>query len=269
MATFELVTPQWLASNSHQPALVVIDARSAADYWQGHIPAARHFDPALLALVRTDAGSLARFQALLTWALSSLGISAQSQVVVVGAQNDTPAAKVAWALAYAGVARIALLDGGQAAWQGELAQAAPQWAPVSYTLDPQSAYLATAQDVLAAAQGGGIVLDARTREEFDGQRSNAGRKGRVPNARFWDSRHELGENGLFAPSAAVSGQAAQAGAQPDNPSIVYCGGGGRASRTFLALQLAGHPAAVYPASWLEWGVDTQYPVQEAAPQAAS
>lgn len=264
MAVFDLVTPEQWGSHAQADAHVIVDARAAADYWQGHIPASRHLDPAVLALVRTDAASLSRFQALLVWVLSSLGITRTTPVVVVGGQNDTPSAKVAWALAYAGLERVTLLDGGLAGWTGELTQGVAPWAAVPFEPDFQTAYLASAQDVLAATQDGSLVLDARSREEFEGRRSNAARQGRVPGAVFWDASHDLDGAGRYADAASVARQAQAAGARQDQPALVYCGGGGRAARAFVALQLAGQAASVYPASWLEWGNDPQYPVQSTA-----
>jgi thiosulfate/3-mercaptopyruvate sulfurtransferase len=222
-------------------------------------------DPSLFSVPRTDAPALARLHAILAWSIPALGISRGSHVVVTGSQNDTNAARVAWALAYAGVAHIALLDGGIDAWTGQRVTAAPAVTATAFALDPQSSYLATAEEVLAAAQGGGArVLDARTKEEYAGQRSNAGRVGRVPGARFWDARHELAADGRYAPAAQLA-PAIKDVVDAGERAIIYCGGGGRAARAFVALQLAGHAgAAVYPASWNEWGTSDKYPVETAA-----
>jgi len=283
MAIFELATPDWLAQHLGQDQVVLLDTRAAADYWAGHIPGARHVDPSLYAIPRTDAPALARLQAVLGWSLSALGITPDSRVVVTGGQNDTNAARVAWALAYAGVGHIVLLDGGVGAWTGALTTAAPAVTATAYTVVPQSAYLATADEVLAAAQagaqarsgaqtvkstqvpaGGVRVIDARSREEYAGKRSNAGRTGRVPGARFWDTSLELAADGRFAAAQALA-PAVKDVVAADERAIVYCGGGGRAARTFIALQLAGHTgAAVYPASWNEWGTSDKYPVDTAA-----
>jgi thiosulfate/3-mercaptopyruvate sulfurtransferase len=265
MAIFELATADWLAKNIEQGDVVLIDTRPAAEYWSGHIPGARHIDPSLFAIPRTDAPSLARLHAILAWSLSALGVSQHARVVIAGAQNDTNAARVAWALAYAGVRRIALLDGGVDAWPGERVIAAPAVTATAYTLDLQASYLATAQEVLAATQGSGArVIDARTKEEYTGQRSNAGRTGRVPGARFWDASRELAADGRYAAAAQLA-PAVKDIVAADERAIVYCGGGGRAARTFIALQLAGHTGtAVYPASWNEWGTSDQYPVETAA-----
>ncbi|OWT77130.1 MULTISPECIES: sulfurtransferase [unclassified Achromobacter] len=295
MAIFELATPDWLAQHLGQDQVVLLDTRPAAEYWAGHIPGARHVEPSLYAIARSDAPALARLQVVLAWSLSALGITPDSRVVVTGALNDTNAARVAWALAYAGVGHIALLDGGVGAWTGALTTAPPAVTATAFTVVPQSAYLATADEVLAAVQasaqagsgaltstqtqtstqpqtvtqiqapaGGVRVIDARSREEYAGKRSNAGRSGRVPGARFWDTNLELAADGRFAAAQALA-PAVKDVVAADERAIVYCGGGGRAARTFIALQLAGHTgAAVYPASWNEWGTSDKYPVDTAA-----
>jgi thiosulfate/3-mercaptopyruvate sulfurtransferase len=264
MATFELATPASLTNIIGQAELALIDTRPAGDYWSGHIPEARHLDPSLFAMPRTDAPSLARLHAVLAWSLSALGIAQETRVVVAGAQNDVNAARAAWALAYAGVRRIALLDGGVEAWKGERVTAAPAVTATAFALDPQAAYLATAEEVLVASQQGGArILDARTREEYAGERSNAGRTGRVPGARFWDTGRELAADGGYADPRQLA-NALDGLVALDERAILYCGGGGRAARAFIALQLAGYRgAAVYPASWNEWGTSDRYPVEKA------
>lgn len=262
MTVFGLAKADEVLQQSQEQGAVVIDARGAKDYWAGHLPGARHVDPALLSLTRTDEGSLDRFNALLAWVSASLGISRASPVVVAGAQNEANAARVVWALAYAGIEHVSLLDGGIKAWRGELTTTAPAIAPTQFELRPNSAYLASAEDVVAAslAESGSVVLDAREWDDYAGKRSNARRAGRVPRARFWDARQELADDGSFAGTAQLEQAAAQV-TRPADRTIVYCGGGGRAARSFLALQLAGHRnVAVYPASWNEWGNVETFPV---------
>ena len=113
MTSFTLVAPE--PANLSDTDAVLIDTRPAAEYWPAHLPGARHLDPSLLALQRTDGPSIARFQALLTWSLSALGIGTDSRVLIYGAAAEVNVSRVAWALGYAGVAHIRLLDGGLAA----------------------------------------------------------------------------------------------------------------------------------------------------------
>lgn len=249
-------------------SLLLLDTRFAADYWAGHLPGARHLDPALLVLQRTDRPSIERFHGQLAWILSTLGIGTESRVVVHGAANEVGVSRVAWALGYAGIAEVALLDGGlQALHAPGLTTEAPAIHPRAFHLQPAAGWLATADDVLALQRDGGVVLDAREREEYVGLRSNARRHGRIPGAQHWDTARELDHRGRFRSAFEVAADAARL-ARPEQPVIAYCGGGGRAARTFVALRLAGHRhAAVYPASWNEWGNQDHLPVASGEPQA--
>lgn len=271
MTHYALANEAWLSQNHRADDLVVIDTRAAANYWAGHLEHARHLDAALLTLQRTDAASIARFQALLGWTLSTLGIDHQSRVLVYGAANEVSVSRVAWALGYAGVEQIFLLDGGLAALQSPvLTQHAPTVAARSFTLRPVEAFLATADEALAISNGqasASVLVDAREHDEFIGLRSNARRHGRIPGAQPWDARRELDADGRFQAAPAIAQDAARI-ARAGDRLVAYCGGGGRAARTFVALQLAGRTqAAVYPASWNEWGNQETLPIASGEAQA--
>ncbi|HEY9237673.1 MAG TPA: rhodanese-like domain-containing protein [Burkholderiaceae bacterium] len=261
MTSFTLVAPDPANLSVGDP--ILIDTRPATDYWAGHLAGARHLDPALLALQRTDNASIIRFQALLAWSLSTLGIGTR-KVLVYGAAAEVNVSRVAWALGYAGVADIALLDGGLAALGNvPLTTEAPVVHAAPFRLQPVASFLATAEQAQAAgdSQQAGRLVDAREHDEYVGLRSNARRNGRIPGAAFWDTRKEIDARGQFRPAHEL-GQDFAGLAGHDQPLVAYCGGGGRAARTFVALQLAGYTqAAVYPASWNEWGNLDNLPIE--------
>jgi len=273
MTHFALVGPEWLEKPHDEDDVVLIDTRPAGDYWAGHLAGARHIEPTLLSMQRTDAASISRFQALLSWTLSSVGVDSTSLVLVYGAANEVNVSRVAWALGYAGVERVIVLDGGLAALgaTAALTQAAPAVQTKQFTVQPVGSLLATAAQAGAAGRGegehDGVLVDTRERDEFVGQRSNAKRDGRIPGANFWDTRQELDAAGRFRPAAALVQDFAKiAGA--DERIVAYCGGGGRSARTFLALQVAGYTnVAVYPASWNEWGNSDELPIAAGEPVA--
>jgi thiosulfate/3-mercaptopyruvate sulfurtransferase len=249
MPHFSLIAADRFAAFVDTDAAVVIDSRPAADYWRGHLPGARHLDAALVALPRTDAASLARFQALLGFTLSSLGVGHASQVLVYGAANEVNVSRLAWALAYAGVEHVALLDGGlKALADAALTTEAPLVRATPFVPKPVTGLLATEEQV-ARAGTDVTLIDARERDEFLGLKSNARRHGRIPGARHWDASGELDAQGRLQAPAALAELGRESLA-----SIVYCGGGGRAARTLVAMHLAGRrDVAVYPGSWNEWG----------------
>lgn len=253
--TIEKITVEALASalDTSTATPVVLDVRAEADYKQGHIPGALHVDPLVFGMPYSDPRSLAQYKVVVRFVVSRLGIQLDSSVVVVGAANEANAARVVWALAYAGVRRVAVLDKGYTVWAGALSQDVPAVQASSFTPDFQEQYLTTAQSLVQATSH--QVLDAREWADFAGHRSSAKRAGRIPGAKFWDTASELdAEGGLSVPAAHELPQS--------NKTVVYCGGGGRAARTFLTLQLAGHTqSSVYPSSWGEWGNDSLLPIE--------
>ncbi|NUZ07876.1 sulfurtransferase [Piscinibacter koreensis] len=270
MTHYALADEGWLARHHDANDLILIDARPAADYWAGHLEQARHLDPTLLVLQRTDAASIERFQNLLAWLLSTLGIERSSRVLVYGRSNEVNVSRVAWALGYAGVEHVVLLDGGLSMLgEPSLVRDAPAVGARRFALEPVTRFLASAHDVLSVATGErtrSVIVDARQAEEFVGRQSNARRRGRIPGAVHWDASREVDARGLFRQAPALADDVARI-AGSDDRVVAYCGGGGRAARTFVALQLAGHSrVAVYPASWNEWGNDDAFPVETVAPE---
>lgn len=234
---------------------VVLDARSTDDYLEGHIPGARHIEPLVFALPHTDSKSLSQFKVNLRVLLSALGLTVDQPVAVVGASNEVNASRVVWALAYAGIRQIAIVDKGYAAWTGPLSEEVPAVVATVFVPDFQEKYLTPASALNSNEPSDRVLLDAREWADYAAQKTSAKRAGRIPGARFWDTAKELDTQGhlqtLFAADLPAS-----------DSTVIYCGGGGRAARTFVALQLAGHrQASVYPSSWGEWGNSDVFPIE--------
>ncbi len=117
-----------LANLMQQTNVVLIDARPAAEYQQGHIPGARNLpyrstfqDLSKSGLVIATARAKAIFQ--------SIGLKNNDTVVVYDGTNMVPAARVFWMLEMNGHQKVHLLDGGLQAWQangGKLTQEIPR-----------------------------------------------------------------------------------------------------------------------------------------------
>ncbi len=246
MSQLTFARPDDLATLLQQPSTVLVDVRPAQAYWQGHLPGARHLDPGLLALGSTETTAVTRYQELLTWAFSSLGLTTAATVVVHGAQNDPATARAAWALRYAGLKTV-LLDGGLAGVGSAIART-PDAVPHAavrpdYTFEAR--LLESAQTLLDNAPAAGQLIDSRERARYD--------EGHIPGARHWDSALELQADGRFQEAATLRAAFEAVGLDPRARVTVYCGSGPRASRTYAALTLAGYAdVAVYQPSWTEW-----------------
>ena len=70
------------------------------------------------------------------------------------------------------------------------------------------------------------------------------------------------ETSTLLSASALADRWARAGVPRDKRIITYCGGGVFAAFSLFALHLMGHEdAALYDASWSEWGADPELPVE--------
>lgn len=123
-----IVSTQWLDENLGLEKLIVLDIRSADAYGAGHIPGAVN-EPFVVPFsawitMRDDLLLEVPGKEDLFAAMGNLGIAADKWVVVVTSPNPgepphyglSAATRVAATLIYAGIANVAVLDGGHPKW---------------------------------------------------------------------------------------------------------------------------------------------------------
>ena len=263
-----LATPQELQQrlDANEP-LLVLDARAAEAFANGHIPHAVHIDLWGVSLIDTDPAPLKAFMWMIDHVLNLRGVTAEVPVVVYGDQSDVRAARVFWFLEYLGHPRVQLLDGGFAAWTRagmpvSHEAAAPGKSDWSGT--PQEGRIATWRDVKARiGSEDAVLLDTRSDGEYRGTTVRAKRGGAIPGAVHieWTSNLTDGE---FKPAAELRAMYESAGVTPDKEVVSYCQGGYRAAHSYLALRLLGYPRVRnYTGSWKEWGDRDDLPIEKA------
>jgi 3-mercaptopyruvate sulfurtransferase SseA len=211
--------------------------------------------------------------------LARLGITKDTMVVVYGNGKIIPmiTARVAWALMYAGVRDVRVLNGGFTTW------AAAGYPVVSTPVAPQPArsfgaelpahpeYYATPDYVRSIADGrngGSVLVDVRKISEYEG-RSNPypffTRKGRIPGAVWqgdWDVLVNIGDD-TFRSYPEVQKLWKGLGVTPDREPVFYCGTGWRSTIGFLQAYLMGFPKMRnYDASFYDWSSNPDNPIIE-------
>lgn len=206
-------------------------------------------------------------------ALSHMGITQNSRVIIYS-HDVTAAARLAWTLLYAGVDDLRILDGGLAAWK-------EGGYPVSSTPHPRTpapsfgsetalhkeylASIATVRDVILEKRKDAVVVDIRTRDEFDGKAapySYIPTKGRIKGA-FWGEAGEgpwtmesyVGKDGRLKEPADVAAMWKRHGITGDKAPYFYCGTAWRSSLAFLYAWMLGWDGAKnFDASWYAWSM---------------
>ncbi len=276
--TRPFVDIEWVREHLDQVVLAdcrwYTDGRSGRDaYAGGHIPGAvfvdldtaltRHEDPALGG--RHPLAEPADFAA----AMGALGIGDEDTVIAYDDAGGVIAARLVWMLRVTGH-EAALLDGGLAAWEGELetgVRSSPHiWgesanAPIEFTARPWPAdRLVSIDEVAALAAAGGTVIDARPAERFAGAPDDLDpRPGHIPGSRSVPCRENVDASGRLLPAADLRARFAVEDAAE---VISSCGSGVTACHNLLAMEQAGlGRGRLFPGSWSQWSRDPARSVQ--------
>lgn len=266
-----IVSGEWLAEHLGEVAVLdcrwYLDGRSGqAAYESGHVPGARWID---LDADLSDPPSPGRGRHPLpsashvSDALARLGVSADRPVVVYDDASGSIAARAWWLLRALGQP-VAVLDGGLAAWPGELTAEAPAVQPVERPAAewPHGRFLEIDDVEPHLARPGAVLLDARAAARFaGGDPAIDPRPGHVPGATSapWAGNIDPG-SGRFLPAEVLRERFSALGAVDGAPVAAYCGSGVTACHDLLALTLAGvTTTALYTGSWSQWGADASRP----------
>ncbi|MFJ8751436.1 sulfurtransferase [Streptomyces sp. NPDC102441] len=260
---------EYLSESTGSRPPVLLDIRwqlggpnGRADYEAGHIPGAVFVD--LDSELAGPAGSggrhplpdLETFGAVMRRA----GVGQDTPVVVYDGGQSWAAARAWWLLRWTGHSDVRVLDGGLAAWTGELTTGVPEPAEGDFRPRPGALPLLDA-DAAAKMARSGLLLDARAAERYRGEVEPIDRVGgHIPGAVSAPTTQNAGEDGRFLSAGSLASRFSALGADGDTPVGVYCGSGVSGAHEVLALELAGHRAALYAGSWSEWSSDGSRPV---------
>jgi thiosulfate/3-mercaptopyruvate sulfurtransferase len=132
---------------------------------------------------------------------------------------------------------------------------------VPFTGKPNSKIIADAKEVMRSISNKNVVIvDARSRQEYNGSEVRAARRGHIPSAVSIDWRRNI-ENSTFKSKAELSKIYSKI---PKNAHVItYCQGGYRAANAYLVLKMLGYKNVnMYLGSWGEWGNKLNLPIEE-------
>jgi thiosulfate/3-mercaptopyruvate sulfurtransferase len=236
-------------------------------YSEGHVPGAVFVD--LDAVLAGPPGAGGRHplpdEAVFVAGMRAAGVSNQKPVVVYDDASAMAAARAWWLLRYYGHPRVAVLDGGLAAWVAAghpIDGHEPDPAPGDFEAHPGAMPLLDAAGAGSLPARGGVLLDARAPERFAGETEPIDPvAGHVPGARNFPSTGNVDSRGRFLATEALRDGFAEVGVADGVEVGAYCGSGVVAAHELLALELAGFHGALYVGSWSDWITDPARPIE--------
>ena len=190
----------------------------------------------------------------------ALGVDSRDEIVVYDEKGVYSSPRAWFLFLNAGHARVRVLNGGLPAWieAGGPVSTRPEGHSLPGDVEarpPLRTFVNRGQVQAAVDTRSAVLLDARSKERFEGQVEEPRpglRKGHIPSARSTPFTEVLNGTLLKQPGELVPyfDDRCPAG----TPVIAYCGSGVTACIVALALEASGHPPArIYDGSWSEWG----------------
>lgn len=272
-----------VAAHLDDPAWRIFDCRhdlkqteyGIAAYRRGHIPGALflHLDRDLSGPANGKNGRHPLPEpAVFGGKMAQCGVGPGSQVVAYDNEGGIFASRLWWMLRWLGHERVAVLDGGLAAWKRDrlpLEEEVKEVAPARFEASPRASHLVDADFVLAHLGSEEMLLvDARSPERFRGENETLDPVGgHIPGAinRFYFDN--LDDDGcFFKPAAELAAEFGALLAGRDHQSVVQqCGSGVTACHNLLAMEIAGLSGSrLYAGSWSEWCANPSRPVATGA-----
>ena len=252
-------------------------------YTEAHVPGAVHMNTDY---IEEEVYWNIRTGAEIEAVCAQYGITKDTCVIVYADSGVNSADdRVAFAMLWAGVENVKVLDGGMEAWvaagyETESGENAPEAtaepfgcdvpAHPEYILSPEEV-----QDKLANDDNFRLVA-IRSWAEFTGETSGYSYipKAGEPKGAIWGHDTDDGsynnEDGTVVDVDILAGYLAESGASMDNELAFYCGTGWRATMPFLLAYEEGYTnIALYDGGWYVWIMDDSREVQVGDPASDS
>lgn len=248
--------------------LLIIDARPFSEYSKGHIPSAVNIELMQFHWIDTSKTGILEFNRQMKILLSNIGIKKDKFVLFYDDISGPSAARGVWLLLYFSHNKVAMLDGGFDRWKKEgydIETKSNALVHANFQNRPNRKILADFKQIKSAIKNNKkssavIIVDSRSKSEYDGSSVRAASAGHIPSAFNIDWNYNI-ENNVFKDPAQL--EKLYCHIPKDAEVITYCQGGYRAANSFVALKMIGYKnVKMYLGSWGEWGNRLDLPAEK-------
>jgi thiosulfate/3-mercaptopyruvate sulfurtransferase len=260
-----IIEPDQFNHHLQDPNLLIVDLCRPESYAAAHLPGAIHVSPtAIVSGIRPAVGTLPGLDHL-NALFSSIGYSAEKQVVAYDDEGGGWAGRFIWTLDVIGHKASSYLNGGLHAWAAlnlpltsELPVIKAQ--PTQLSIDKQ--FIAEKEDVLAAISDSKIqIWDARSAEEYNGTKVVSKRGGHIPGAINLDWLDTMDRDNHLKLREDIESLVESKGFERSKEIITHCQSHHRSGLTYLIGKMLGYNIRAYPGSWSEWGNEPETPIE--------
>lgn len=262
-----VIEPADLAVRLDAPELVLVDLTSEARYTEGHLPGAHFVDPKKTQLGQPPAPGRLPGMAQLEALFGALGHRADAVYVVYDDEGGGWAGRFIWLLDVIGHTQYHYLNGGLPAWieeQRPLSTDVPLASDRPISLQLHDEPTATREYIESRLGDDDVIIwDARSPEEYRGEKVFAARSGHIPNAVNFEWTAGMDPTRALRIRDDIAERLLQLGISPDKEIITHCQTHHRSGFTYLVAKALGYPRVKgYAGSWGEWGNLPDTPIQQ-------
>ena len=260
-----LITVDDLQSIMHSDTVKLLDLQTPEDYHAGHIPEAVNIWRSAIQNDSFPYRGMIGSKAHIEEVFQSRGIESDDFLVLYDNRASCEATRLWWVLDAYGFDRLAILDGGIAAWhkQNPVSQEEVQVDQGSFTLPKafNAQKLATLAEVKQRDLSSTVLVDTRSIAEYTGEEQKKGAMagGRIPGSLHLDWVETMNPDQTFLSVEDLTEKISTLGIQPDQEVIVYCHSGVRSAHVLFVLTelLDFERVKNYDGSWVEWTYENQ------------